>query len=105
MIWWTIYGPPYVNKQTKRTIKSYGSAAIIDPAIVLSMFILSFLFVIVRGWDPINHFSPSTCLCLSLSRTWISNVICLDLFLCSVNRGGVMIIHFADIGGIVDHHC
>ena len=29
-----------------------------------------------EDWDPINWFDPTTSLCLSEARTWISNVIC-----------------------------
>ena len=55
------------------------------------------------GWDVIKWFNPTTLLCLSQARTWISNVICHGLFCvqwvkmkgdCSFN-----------IGGIVDHRC
>ena len=80
------------------------------PTTVLSMFMLSFTFVIVcdlferkrnvhvsyslfiyvlpleiqlsrrEGWDPINWFNSATLLCLSKARTWISNTICCCLF-------------------------
>jgi len=35
-----------------------------------------------EGWEPINQFNPATFACLSLVRTWISNIIhvCLGLF-------------------------
>jgi hypothetical protein len=81
------------------------------PAIVLSMFMFSFVFVIAdclfdwmavssvffiinlylycrwrtnyqeeQGWDPMNQFKTVTFLCLSRTRTWISNVIYRGLF-------------------------
>jgi hypothetical protein len=77
------------------------------PAIALSMFMLSFIFVVFLsgsvyvqgftyrsftyvlpleiqlsrgGWDPINRFNTATCLCLSQDRTWISNVMSLSPF-------------------------
>ena len=28
-----------------------------------------------QGWDPINWFNPTTFLCLSQARAWISNAI------------------------------
>jgi hypothetical protein len=43
-------------------------------------------------------------LCLSQTRTWISNVICLGLFTFNELSWG-MIVRFVDIGGIVDRHC
>ena len=69
---------------------------------MLSTFMLSFIFVIIcglfewklicvcfsslvyiavqlsrgKGCYPINQFKPTTCVCLSQARTWISNVIC-----------------------------
>jgi len=36
-------------------------------------------------WNPINQFKSATLSCLSQTRTWISNVICRCLFLCSVS--------------------
>jgi hypothetical protein len=33
------------------------------------------LLEIDEGWDPINQFNPTTFLCLSQTRTWISNVV------------------------------
>jgi hypothetical protein len=57
-----------------------------------------------EGWDPINPFNPATCLCLSEAKTWISNVICCGLFLCSVSsvkmRGAtcIYIVRFFYIG-------
>ena len=36
--------------------------------------------------DPINLFNPTTLLCLSQARTWISNVIYHGIFLCSVSE-------------------
>ena len=76
--------------------------AFIDRAIVLSMFMLSFIFVIVlkesvqvffiiclymycrlrssyQRRDPINRCNPATFVCLSQARTWISNIICSGL--------------------------
>ena len=56
--------------------------------------------------DPINRFNPTTCLCLSQARTWISNVKWCGLFLCSVNDVGLeVMVSFVDIGRIVDNHC
>ena len=37
-----------------------------------------------EGWNPINWFNPTTYVCLSQAGTWISNVICRGLFLCSL---------------------
>jgi len=36
------------------------------------------------GWDPIKRYIPTTLFCLSQYRTWISNIICFGLFLCSM---------------------
>ena len=33
-----------------------------------------------EGWNPIKQFNPTTFLCLSQTRIWISNVICHGLF-------------------------
>ena len=57
-----------------------------------------------EGWDAINCFNPATFVCLSQPRTWISNVMCPELFVVSELRWEV-IVHFVDIGGIVDHYC
>ena len=99
------------------------------PAIVLSIFMLSFIFVVVcnlfkwkricefcyrlfinvmtfkfllsrgGGWDPINCFNPTTCVCLTQVRTCISNAICHDLFVFSEWRWEVIVrfVHFGEI--------
>ena len=36
-----------------------------------------------RRWDPINRFNPTTLLCLSQTRTWITNVLCRGIFVFS----------------------
>jgi hypothetical protein len=33
------------------------------------------------GWDPINRFNPTTHLCLSQVKIWISKTICRGFFL------------------------
>ena len=33
-----------------------------------------------ESWVPINGFNLAICMCLSQARTWISNVICRDMF-------------------------
>jgi hypothetical protein len=40
-----------------------------------------------EGSDSINRFNPATILFLSQARTWISNVICHGLILCSLTWG------------------
>ena len=57
-----------------------------------------------EGWDPINQFNPTTSVCLSQARTWISNIICGGDFFCAQLRRD-MIVRFVDIGGSDDHHC
>ena len=59
------------------------------------------LIEIDEGWDPINQFNPTTFLCLSQTRTWISNVV---FFMFNILRQEVGV-RFVDIDGIVDHHC
>jgi len=51
-----------------------------------------------------NRFNTTTVLCLSQTRTWISNTICRGFFVFNELRSEV-IVHFVDIGGIVDHQC
>ena len=48
---------------------------------------IKILIKLSRGedWDPINQFDPVTFLCLSHARTWIFNVRCRGLFLCSLS--------------------
>jgi hypothetical protein len=60
------------------------------------------LLEIDEGWDPINQFNPTTFLCLSQTRTWISNVVVFFMF--NILRQEV-VVRFVDIDGIVDHHC
>jgi hypothetical protein len=57
----------------------------------------------VRQTIEWTMFNPTTFLCLSQARTWISNVICSDLF-CVTNLDERWLFVFVDIGGIVDHH-
>jgi hypothetical protein len=47
-------------------------------AIVRVIYVLPLEIQLSReeDWDPINWFDPTTFLCLSEARTWISNVIC-----------------------------
>ena len=56
--------------------------------------------------DTINWFTPTTFLCLSQFKPWISKVVCCVLFwfVFSELRSEV-IVPFVDIGRIVDHHC
>ena len=54
-------------------------------------------------WNPINGFNPTTFLCLSQTRTWISNVICHGLFCVQWVQLRQEVI--VDIGGTDDHHC
>ena len=59
-----------------------------------------------EGWDLIDRFNIATSMCLSQARTWISNVICHGLIICSM----IMIwsgrwLHLVDISGIVDYNC
>jgi len=37
-----------------------------------------------RVGNHINWFNPTTILCLSRARVWISSIICCGLFLCTV---------------------
>ena len=104
------------GKKTKIQQKQYLTTSIHwSIYCTIYMFMLSFIFVIVcglvvwerigacclymhcrleihvsrgEGWDPINRFNPVTLLCLSQARTWISNIICLGLILCSVQTRG-----------------
>ena len=57
-----------------------------------------------EDWDYINQFNPATFLCLSQTRTWISNGIGHGLFYVQWLRWKV-IVCLVDIGGTVDHHC
>jgi hypothetical protein len=57
------------------------------------------LIEIDEGWDPINQFNPTTFLCLSQTRTWISNVV---FFMFNILRQEVGV-RFVDIDGIVQH--
>ena len=65
----------------------------------------------VEGWYlwkcwPLNCLNPVTYLCLSKTRTWISNVICHGLFCVQwVQLRWEVTVHFVDIGEIIDHHC
>jgi hypothetical protein len=97
---WRIYSTFVASSQLR---------AFIYTAIILSMFMLSFIFVIVcdlfewkqicagfislvyicivleiqfprvEGWVPIIRFNTDTCLCLTQGRTWIFNVLCRGL--------------------------
>jgi hypothetical protein len=59
-----------------------------------------------EGWDLINWFNPTICLCLSQARICISNVICRGLFCVQwLQLRWKVIVGFVDIGGIDDHHC
>ena len=60
------------------------------------------ILIEIEGWDPINQFNPTTFLCLSQTRTWISNVVVFFMF--NILRQEV-VVRFVDIDGIVDHHC
>jgi hypothetical protein len=57
---------------------------------------------VTEGWDPINLFNPSPCLCLSQARIWIFNV-CRGLFWIQLRWEAI--VHFVDIGKIDDHYC
>jgi hypothetical protein len=56
-----------------------------------------------EGWDFINSLTPPY-LCLFQSKTWISNIICCDLFVFR-EFSWEMIVLFIDICGIGHHHC
>jgi hypothetical protein len=56
-------------------------------------------------WKYKNWFNPTTVLCLSQARTWIfSHMPWFPLFVLGELMWEV-IACFADIGGIIDHHC
>ena len=59
-----------------------------------------------EGLDSITQFNPATFLYLSQARTWISNIIFRLFFLpfLFTELRWEVIVHFVDIGGIVDHH-
>ena len=52
-----------------------------------------------RGWDHINRFYLATFLCLSQSRTWISNATCCGLYFCLFEVE--VVVRLVDIGEIV----
>ena len=57
-------------------------------------------------WDTINPFYPATLLCLSQARASVFDVICRGrLWVQWVQLRWEVILHFADICGIDDHHC
>ena len=60
------------------------------------------------GGDPINQVNPTIFISLSQARTCIFNAMCCGLlklfFMFNVFRQEV-VVHFVDIGGIVDRHC
>jgi hypothetical protein len=57
------------------------------------------------GLDPINLFSPKTCLCMSQAMILISNVMFRDLFVQCVKVRKECSFFVVDISGIVEHHC
>ena len=72
--WWKI--KPKIPKVPKNSTKPYNLNVVRD-------------LISKRGWlhwDIINRFTPATFLCLSQYRTWISNVTCRGLFLCTMRR-------------------
>ena len=92
----------------------------IDPVIVLSILMLLFFSVMACGlfvWkrfcaflcfivcidvgDHINPYNSTTFPCPSKAMTWISNVICHGPFI--IVQCLEEVVHFVDIGGIVDH--
>jgi len=56
------------------------------------------------GWDPIKQFNTYTFLCLSQASTLISKSNVMVFFVFSRFRSEV-IVHFVDIGAIIDYHC
>jgi hypothetical protein len=68
-------------------------------------FFLSFVDILwleiqLSRWMGWVHINLVTFKCLSQARTWISNVICRGLFLCSVSESERLLAI-----RIVDHHC
>ena len=57
-------------------------------------------------WDTITPFYPATLLCLSQARACVFDVICRGrLWVQWAQLRWEVILHFADICGIDDHHC
>ena len=73
---------------------------------LLFISVLSFRIQVSKweGCDAINWFIPVMFLCLSQSRTWISNAKCCGLFRLFNGLTGELVVRFVDIGGIVDHN-
>lgn len=55
-----------------------------------------------EGWDPVHVFNPAPSLCMSQSRSWISDAISLFVLGC---LGRAVVVHFIDINDWnVEHH-
>ena len=54
-----------------------------------------------EGMGFVKRFSPTTLLCLSQTRTWISIDVCCGFFFSSDS----VVVHFVDIDGIADAYC
>ena len=68
----------------------------------MSVLSLEIQFSREEGWDSIKRFNPTTGLCPSQARIWISFVICRGVsLLCSMMANGDCSIF--DIRGSVDH--
>jgi hypothetical protein len=59
---------------------NYSPGEGLDPSIILQERVWTHQLFSRRGFGPINQFNPATCLCLSQTKTWISNVVCHGIF-------------------------
>jgi hypothetical protein len=79
LLWWFFFTNLLMDAEHNEPFKSEKGDKYIEG---MQIKIITWIHM-----GPINLFHPTTFLCLSQARTWISNVICCGIFLFSMNRG------------------